>query len=159
LLSRNFADQNGGAIYVSGSCDIGLVNCTTSSNASDRGVNGLSFNLSAEAVGVALNNCILWDSGLVIWSSEESRIFARYSNIFGGWPGDDNIDADPLFADPAMGDYHLKSQAGRWATTARFQWVEDNVTSPCIDAGDPTTPIGDEPEPKRVGKGRIQVRI
>jgi hypothetical protein len=25
-----------------------------------------------------------------------------------------NIDADPDFVDPTSGDFHLKSQAGRW---------------------------------------------
>jgi hypothetical protein len=44
------------------------------------------------------------------------------------------------------GDYHLKSQAGRWDSNSQT-WVKDNVTSPCIDAGDPAAPIGDEPFP------------
>ncbi|UCG59154.1 MAG: hypothetical protein JSU70_06520, partial [Phycisphaerales bacterium] len=50
--------------------------------------------------------------------------------------GEGNIDADPLFADPNNGDYHLKSQSGRWDADGRT-WVRDDVTSPCIDAGDP----------------------
>ena len=69
-----------------------------------------------------------------------------YSDVQGGWPGQGNIDADPLFADPDNGDYHLKSQAGRWDLTSKG-WIEDDVTSPCIDAGDPATPIGLEPLP------------
>jgi hypothetical protein len=44
------------------------------------------------------------------------------------------------------GDYHLKSQAGRWDPNSG-EWVIDDVTSPCIDAGDPNTPVSDEPEP------------
>jgi hypothetical protein len=53
---------------------------------------------------------------------------------------------DPLFADRARGDYHLKSQAGRWeARTER--WVTDEMTSPCIDAGDPQGDFVREPEP------------
>jgi len=40
-----------------------------------------------------------------------------YSNIEGGFPGEGNIDADPLFVDIENGDYHL--QRG----------------SPCIDSG------------------------
>jgi len=32
------------------------------------------------------------------------------------------------------GDYHLRSQAGRWDPTAR-RWVADSETSQCIDAG------------------------
>jgi hypothetical protein len=44
------------------------------------------------------------------------------------------------------GDYHLKSQAGWWDADEE-QWTTDETTSPCIDAGDPTRPIGLEPFP------------
>ncbi|GAG24433.1 unnamed protein product, partial [marine sediment metagenome] len=44
------------------------------------------------------------------------------------------------------GDYHLKSQAGRYAPTTQ-SWVYDDVTNPCIDAGNPLSPIGAEPFP------------
>ncbi len=66
--------------------------------------------------------------------------------------GAGNIDADPCFArvgdwfgDP-NGDYHLKSQAGRWDPNSK-SWVQDAVTSPCIDAGNPGSPLGFEPFP------------
>ena len=95
-------------------------------------------------------------------------IRVTYSNIRGGWEGEGNIDVDPLFANPGYwadaddpnivvepndpnavwidGDYHLKSQAGRWNPVSK-SWVQDDVTSPCIDAGDPNSPIGHEPFP------------
>ena len=57
-----------------------------------------------------------------------------------------NIDADPCFADRSNGDYHLKSQAGRWDASEE-RWTIDEVTSPCIDAGEPMSPIGYEPFP------------
>jgi hypothetical protein len=79
-----------------------------------------------------------------------------------------NIDADPLFAEPGHwadindpnivvepddpnvvwvdGDYHLKSEAGRWDPISK-SWVLDAVTSPCIDRGDPNSPVGEEPDP------------
>jgi len=41
------------------------------------------------------------------------------------------------------GDYHLKSQAGRWDPNSQ-SWILDDVTSPCIDSGDPNIPIGNE---------------
>ena len=69
-----------------------------------------------------------------------------YTDVQGGWPGQGNIDADPFFADSDNSDYHLKSQAGRWDMTSQ-SWIADDVTSPCIDAGDPDTPIGFESLP------------
>ena len=44
------------------------------------------------------------------------------------------------------GDYRLKSQAGRWDPDAETR-VQDEVTSPCIDAGLPASPVGHEPAP------------
>jgi hypothetical protein len=84
--------------------------------------------------------------------------------------GQGNIDTDPLFADPGYwvdvndpnvivepsdpnnalwinGDYHLKSEAGRWDPNSE-SWVIDDITSPCIDAGDPLTPVMYEPHPR-----------
>ncbi|KPK37400.1 MAG: hypothetical protein AMJ65_14625, partial [Phycisphaerae bacterium SG8_4] len=87
-----------------------------------------------------------------------TRFNVTYSDVAGGqagasveggstlnW-GEGNIDGDPLFADPNNGDVHLKSQLGRWDPMSE-SWVRDDVTSPCIDAGDPMSPIGWEPFP------------
>ena len=43
----------------------------------------------------------------------------------------------PMFADAAGGDYHLLSERGRYRGTTD-EWILDEVTSPCIDGGDPT---------------------
>jgi len=43
-----------------------------------------------------------------------------------------NIQLDPLFVDPLNGDYHLS-----WANYP----VTDSTKSPCIDAGDPSSPL------------------
>lgn len=101
-----------------------------------------------------------------------------YSNIEGGlldvalagpvpvvWQhnlGHDLSAHDPCFVDPGswqgqtftVGDYHLKSQAGHWDETTQA-WIQDAVTSPCIDAGDPMSPVGFEPFPNggRVNMG------
>ena len=62
---------------------------------------------------------------------------------------------DPITSSPVIGpdgtvwvagDYHPKSQAGRWDPSAKT-WIQDDVTSPCIDGGDGTMPVGDEPPP------------
>ncbi len=103
------------------------------------------------------------------------ELTVAYSDVQGGWPGEGNLEADPCFAAPGWwalasdstvvvspddddatwieGDCHLKSQAGRW-DPAGETWVLDEVTSPCIDAGDPNSPVGEEPEPNG---GRINL--
>ena len=63
----------------------------------------------------------------------------------GYWDSNDTLDdiTDDFWVE---GDYHLKSQAGRWDPNSE-SWVQDDVTSPCIDTGDPMSPIGLEPFP------------
>lgn len=63
-----------------------------------------------------------------------------------------NISQDPLFANAAGDDFHLKSKGGRWNGVF---WVVDAVHSPCIDAGDPASPFASEPAPNggRVNMG------
>ena len=82
-----------------------------------------------------------------------SIITIIYSDVQGGWPGAGNIDVDPCFADANNVDYHLKSEAGRWEPPSQ-NWVQDDVTSPCIDAGNPMSPISNEPFPNG---GRVNV--
>lgn len=84
---------------------------------------------------------------------------ASYSNIQadGVVAGVGNINTDPLFANPSGGDFHLKSEAGRWdpaANDGNGDWVLDAVTSPCIDAGDPASDYSNEPTPNG---GRINM--
>jgi len=49
----------------------------------------------------------------------------------------------PLFVDANNGDYRLKSEGHRWSWY-ESQWVFDDVTSPCIDRGNPGSPLGNE---------------
>lgn len=104
-----------------------------------------------------LNN-IIWQNEIYMmevdlpeeYVSVPEQYDIRFNNIQGGWEGDGNIHVDPHFADPENRDYHLKSQAGRWDPSSET-WVQDDVTSPCIDAGQPDTPFYLEPVPN----GRI----
>ncbi|MHC4084287.1 MAG: LamG-like jellyroll fold domain-containing protein [Planctomycetota bacterium] len=59
----------------------------------------------------------------------------------------------PMFADVGSGDYHLKSERGRY-WPAHSVWVLDDVTSPCIDGGDPNVDPSNEPMPSG---GRINM--
>jgi len=75
---------------------------------------------------------------------ETASVQVTYTDVQGGRTGQGNLDVDPRFARRGRGgDYHLQSQAGRWDPTGS-QWVVDAVTSPCIDAGDPNSPLGYE---------------
>lgn len=58
--------------------------------------------------------------------------------------GTGNFSADPLFANAAAGDYHLRSAGGRYTPSG---WVVDAVTSPAIDAGDPASDYAQESQP------------
>jgi hypothetical protein len=57
-----------------------------------------------------------------------------------------HLSEDPLFVDLAGGDYHLRSERGRY-WPEQDVWVLDHRTSPCIDAGDPATDASSEREP------------
>jgi len=61
--------------------------------------------------------------------------------------------ADPGFVDAAGGDYHLLSERGRY-WPAHDVWVLDDVTSPCIDGGDPSVDPANERMPNG---GRINM--
>jgi len=51
----------------------------------------------------------------------------------------------PLFADAAAGDFHPRSEMGRYVCGSG--WTNDTETSPLIDSGDPTAAYADESAP------------
>jgi hypothetical protein len=88
-------------------------------------------------------------SNSIFWNNTNADLIgcqARYSCTKEAGIGEDNIDMDPLFVDPNNGDYHLLSKRGRFWPEHDI-WVLDNVTSPCIDGGDPATDPSNEPMP------------
>ncbi len=165
---QNVAEEAGGAIYFEGT-ELNLTSCTLFGNRAPTGLGLVCF-----APMAAITNTISWNGGderhAEIFIGAITGMNMTYCNVQGGWPGEGNLDVDPLFADPGYwdasgtpddpnddvwveGDYHLKSQGGRWDPTTEA-WVIDDVTSPCIDAGDPYSPIGLEPFPNG---GRINM--
>jgi len=136
-----------------------IQNCTFSDNHTD--IDGSALD-SWNAANVS--NSIFWgNSSPVIKLWPPAALMMDFCEIEGGWPGVGNINVDPGFVAPGHwdlngtpadpdddfwvdGDYHLLSQAGRWDPVSE-SWVRDDVTSPCIDACDPNSPIGTEPFP------------
>ena len=157
IFSGNWARSGGGMENLNNSYST-LLNCTFSANlAEPDGGGGIS---NIQAGHLTLVNCILWAD-----RPDEIRLTAArvgagssaeisYSNVQNSWPGEGNLDMDPLFADPEKGDFHLKSQAGRWNPISQ-NWIFDEVSSPCIDAGDPNISVGLErfPNGGRVNMG------
>ena len=110
---------NGGGMYSRQFSNPTVTNCTFGGNTALNG-HALafdSFNQHGPSV-LTMTNCILRDGGDEIWNNDGSTIGINYSDVQDGFPGNGNIDADPLFVDPDNGDYRL------------------SAGSPCIDAGD-----------------------
>jgi len=71
-----------------------------------------------------------------------AAIGPRVYGTLSGWQegtGKDlhSLSQDPLFVDAGSGDFHLRSNGGRYDSVSGT-WVMDRVNSPAIDAGDPT---------------------
>lgn len=129
-----------------------IINNTISDNYSWHSSGGIRCMETASPV--IENNIITSNQGgYGIYAGTDISANIRYNNVWGnaagsynGIVGDQtgingNIAADPLFADAANYDYHLKSQGWRWNVSG---WQYDSITSRCIDAGNPGCPLGGE---------------
>ncbi len=154
--------REGGGIY---GCNGPITNCTIAGNSvtgcSSRGggladcsgpiTNCTIANNSAEFYGGGLlvkpfspiKNCIIWNNSPDQIYGDYIPVPITYSDVQGGYPGLGNIDVDPCFVDADANDYHLKSEGWSW-DIVRHCWTYDDVTSRCIDAGNPGSPLGDE---------------
>jgi hypothetical protein len=123
----------GGGIFGSGSSPI-LINITLTDNFDVSGGSGVHFlgNSNPEFI-----NSIIWNNipPEIYMDDYNSTILLTYCDVEGGEAAihidnnceviwlEGNIDENPLFIDPDNGDYHLQPD------------------SPCIDAGDPSSPL------------------
>jgi hypothetical protein len=133
----------------------GLIhNSILSNNTAQFGREVAALSRDYYATQVTTSYCDIDGGEVAIYTDEDPSFYSSRGNI----------DADPCFADPGHwedpyntptdvrddiwvdGDYHLKSQAGRWEPN-EGRWVIDEMTSLCIDAGDPMSPIMHEPFP------------
>ncbi len=98
--------SSGAGMYNQDNSEPYLVNVTFHRNQADNQGGGIFSGLSQPV----LHNVILWgnsaEEGKEIYSTSPLGKVA-YSNIEGGYSGEGNIDADPLFVDGANGDLRL----------------------------------------------------
>ncbi len=164
-FSGNWAESGGGIDNFNNRPT--LINCTFAGNSANYGGGGISI---SHFSNLTVTNCIFWgnaaDIGPEIRDIDSVTVSVTYSDVQGGWEGLGNIDADPLFVDSGRwvdandpnivvepnepnavwfeGDYHLKSEGWYWNSDVN-EWDWDDVTSRCIDAGNPGSLLGDEP--------------
>lgn len=176
IISGNITRFAGGGLY---ECGGSIENCSITENRADDFGAGIYFGENYSPI--IKNNIIAYNEGEgVYWKYAVPAEFS-YNNLLGntggdyaGWatPGEGDISIDPCFValgcwnDPCNtpgdttddvwfgGNYHLKSETGRWDPNSEA-WTNDDVTSLCIDAGDPNSDWTAErwPHGKRINMG------
>ena len=121
-ISGNSAEEGGGIGCFTFSSP-SITNNTISGNSAGTNGGGVyCYYVSSPTV----TNTIIWDNtaptdpNISVYSADP---LFNYCDVQGNWEGEGNIDADPLFVSPDSGYFHLQSN------------------SPCIDAGDPESPL------------------
>lgn len=109
VFSGNTAERGGG-VYVAGPPPASFVNCTWT-------LNDLSA-IRSEGYNFYVTNSIIWDNDGSIFVQGHGDVTVFNSDVQGGgFSGNGNISADPLFVQPGLSDLRL------------------SIGSPCLDAG------------------------
>ncbi|MCH7918451.1 MAG: right-handed parallel beta-helix repeat-containing protein [Planctomycetes bacterium] len=161
LIADNASSLDGAGVR----CDYGpgspvIRNCTVTQNSTGGNGGGVWAGFGSQ---LEITNSILWGNtalgnGNNIAVSSQTTISIDYCDIQGGQGGAYRagdgyftfgpgiLTVDPLFPNSAQGNYTLQSQAGRYDPIQKT-FVNDPVTSPCIDAGDPASDFSQEESP------------
>lgn len=130
LFFRNEATLQGGGIWNYDS-NARITNCTFSLNKATGSKGGGIYNESFSRP--TITNCIIWDNEGEIYNINPSLPVVNYCDVKGGYVGVGNINSAPLFVDAGNRDFHL------------------TAGSPCIDTGDPASPL--DPDGTRADMG------
>lgn len=105
FIKNTSSSVGGGIYYFTPDTTPTLINCTFVENYSDSAEGGGFFNNDSTP---KITNCIVWNNTPdQIFDTPGYDSIVTYSCVEGGFIGDGNIDADPLFVDQANDDYHL----------------------------------------------------
>ncbi|HML74807.1 MAG TPA: DUF3160 domain-containing protein [Anaerohalosphaeraceae bacterium] len=143
ILVNNTASSKGGGIYISNLANPRIENCTLAKNhcLAEPAPKGSAIFCEDNSQVVVENS--------IIWGNDNQDIYApnavvHFSCVSCGFPGVGNLNVPPCFVDFENNDFHLLSQGWRWDRNTSA-WVQDTVTSPCIDTGNPGSLLKEEP--------------
>jgi hypothetical protein len=143
------------AIYVDGSEDglsssLSVSHTTIADHVCQPTVAGNAITVTGNSK-VTIKNSILWNNGGDdVEVDATSKAIVTYTLSQEALNGPGNLSEDPMFADAAGHDYHLRSTGGRWSPAANGKsggWVLDSKQSAAIDAAEAASPFQLEPQP------------
>jgi hypothetical protein len=105
-------------------------NCTVVGNKAAFGGDGVFAPAQDTTI---VQDSIVWNNGQEILAAPGAAWSVTYSDVQGGFRGTGNLQRDPLFWDETARDFHLQA------------------ASPCIDAGDPSSPTDPDGSPADMG--------
>lgn len=107
LIVKNHAKSYGGGVYVRNNSEVYILFSTIADNTTDGSSNTGSGIHNYNNSDAQILSSIIWNNtpGAQIQNNSSSSAEVEYSIIQGGWTGDGNFDTDPVFADPANGNY------------------------------------------------------
>ena len=119
IACSGFAVIEGNMLYGNTDCGISCRDFSTLTNNTLFGNFGPGIRVSQFTAQPEIKNTILWNNNgpEIELAGPGAKPVVTYCDIQGGWPGTGNIDADPLFKNPGLDDFHLT-------------WL-----SPCINRG------------------------
>ena len=131
VASSSISGNGGGGLSISDSGWTIISNCVITGN-KNYGITGSNCRIQNSTIcynngdGITANYGLYFVINSIIRSNTQNQIYVEpatsispdpikpnvlFSNIQGGWPDLGNIDVDPMFVDPANGNYRLKASS------------------------------------------------